>query len=150
MVIASSPVPSTTRSPSSCTDTSVSPAALAMALAIRSSGDFPHAARASTSSPDATYATVPITPLQTAGGAREDAAGRPKRPVSSAEQGPQAGLDTPSVFVEPVAFRAPGRKARVDLVPVRGRMVRVQQVAQLVHEDVLERRGSRQHQRQVQ
>src|SRR5690606_26181749 len=65
IVIASSPLPSTTRSPDFSTDTSVPAAALATALAMRSSGDLPQAASAATRRTRTTYVTVRILVLRT-------------------------------------------------------------------------------------
>ena len=69
------------------------------------------------------------------------------QPASSARS---VRLQAPPFGVEIVALVAPCREARFDLAPERARMVGVEQVAELVHQHVLERRRPRQHQRQVQ
>src|SRR5690606_6175370 len=150
IVIASSPLPSTTRSPDFSTDTSVPAAALATALAMRSSGDLPQAASPATRRTITTYGTVRILrfskPSGDGGGIRSVGALQATR---SAEQGAQARLHPATVFMEPVALGFPAGKACRGLAPLRRRMVGAQQVAQLVHQHVLEGRGPRQHQRQV-
>ncbi len=56
----------------------------------------------------------------------------------------------PALRTEIVALRTPAGTARLDLAPEPRRMVGVQQVAELVHQHVLECGWARQHQRQVQ
>src|SRR3546814_7685519 len=75
---------------------------------------------------------------------------RTRSPRSAGQQAPQPGLEPASLGVEIVALRLPIREPRLDFAPERGRVVAVHQVAQLVHQHVLERRRCAQHQREVQ
>ena len=69
---------------------------------------------------------------------------------ASTQQGPKRGLELAAFAMEVVALVAPCRETRLHLAPERARMIRPDQVAELVHEHVFERTRSPQHQRQVQ